>query len=179
MKLIVGLGNPGDEYILTRHNVGFSALLQLVEALELKNEFLLDKKINARMMRAKLGRQNILMMMPQTFMNDSGTAVQAAMSFYKLTLADLLVIHDDKDIPLGETRMQSSRGPAGHNGVRSIIEKLGTENFMRIRIGVSPRDQKIIDTADFVLGKFTKEETNELKTIFNHVVSDVKTWLAS
>ncbi len=179
MKLIVGLGNPGDEYTLTRHNVGFCALSSLIKALDLQDEFKINKKIFARALKGKIGRKEIIMIKPETFMNDSGTAVQAALSFYKLTPADLLVIHDDKDIPLGETRMQTGRGPAGHNGVRSIIEKLGTEDFMRIRIGVSPHDQKIINTADFVLGKFTKEETTELKTILNNVASDVKTWLAS
>ncbi len=178
-KLIVGLGNPGKEYILTRHNVGFSALSWLAKTLNLQEEFLVNKKIHARIMKGKIGRKEIIMIKPETFMNDSGTAVQAALNFYKLTPADMLVIHDDKDIPLGETRMQVGRGPAGHNGVRSIIEKLDTRNFTRIRIGVGPLDNKITDTAVFVLGRFTKEESNKLKTIFDHVVNDIKTWLAS
>lgn len=111
-------------------------------------------------------------------MNESGTAVQAALQFYKLQTKDLLVIHDDKDFALGEIRLQNNRGPAGHNGIKSIIEKLGTQDFARLRIGVAPT-APIVSTADFVLGSFTTEEQKQLKTIFENTVQTVKTWLAS
>lgn len=179
MKLIVGLGNPGKEYLETRHNVGFGALFWLAKTLDPKSSFLMNKKIQALSLKGKLGRKQFVMMMPETFMNDSGTAVQAALNFYKLSPSDLLVIHDDKDIPFGETRLQTNRGPAGHNGVLSIIEKIGTQDFMRIRIGVAPLDKKIINIADFVLEKFTAEEQSRLETIFEHVAGEVKNWLAS
>lgn len=178
-KLIVGLGNPGKDYNHTRHNVGFAALEYIAKALGLPGEFLINKKVHSRALKGKLDRKQFVMIMPETFMNESGTAVKAALNFYKLTPADLLVIHDDKDIPFGETRVHANRGPAGHNGVLSIIEKIGTQDFMRIRIGVGPLDGQITNTANFVLGKFTSEEQTKLETIFCHVAGEVKTWLAS
>ncbi len=102
-------------------------------------------------------------------------AVRALMDFYKLKPENLIVIHDDKDIPLGEIRVQTNRGPAGHNGVKSIIEHLGTQNFMRIRVGVAPGSQdKIKDTANFVLGKFTAAELKKLKKIIENIVKEIE-----
>lgn len=177
MKLIVGLGNPGHEYQKTRHNAGFLALDALKKDFSF-DTFSADKKLRGEFAKGKSSRQVLVFLKPTTFMNESGVAVQAAMHFYKLNASDIMIIHDDKDIPLGETRVQINRGPAGHNGVRSIIEKIGTQDFARIRIGVAPVEKTIVETADFVLGKFTKEEINQLTAVFHHVASDVKNWLA-
>jgi PTH1 family peptidyl-tRNA hydrolase len=177
MKLIVGLGNPGHDYQKTRHNAGFLALDALKKDFSF-DTFNADKKLRGEFAKGKSNRQVLVFLKPTTFMNESGVSVQAAMHFYKLNASDILVIQDDKDIPLGETRVQVNRGPAGHNGIRSIIEKLGTQDFARIRIGVAPIEKNIIDTADFVLGNFSKEEFFTLKTVFDHVASDIKAWLA-
>lgn len=172
MKLIVGLGNPGKQYEHTRHNVGFL----IVDDLAAHNGFALtnSKKLYAITGKGEIENKRLVLAKPTTFMNDSGAAVQALLAFYKLTPADLIVIHDDKDIPLGETRVQQNRGAAGHNGVLSIIEHTGTKDFMRIRVGVSPAGQTIHDTADFVLGKLTKAEQTTLKTVFEHVHTEIK-----
>ena len=174
MKLIVGLGNPEKEYADTRHNVGFLVIDKLVMDYETNTSF--DKKANAEVFKSTINKKRVLLSKPQTYMNNSGIVVRALMDFYKLKPENLIVIHDDKDIPLGETRVQTDRGPAGHNGVKSIIEHLGTKNFIRIRVGVAPEDQtKIKDTANFVLGKFTAEEKKKLKKIIENVAKEIET----
>ena len=173
MKLIVGLGNPEKEYIDTRHNVGFLVIDKLVFNSETNTSF--DKKANAEVFKSTINKKRVIFAKPQTYMNNSGTAVRALMDFYKIKPENLIVIHDDKDIPLGETRVQTDRGPAGHNGIKSIIEHLGTKNFMRIRVGVAPADQtEIKDTASFVLGKFTAEEKKKLKKIIENIAKEIE-----
>ncbi len=125
------------------------------------------------MSKGELNNKRVIVAMPTTYMNESGVAVQSLLNFYKLTPNDLIIVHDDKDIPLGETRVQRDRGAAGHNGIKSIIEHLGTKDFMRIRVGVAPRENEIRDTADFVLSNFTKDEQKKLKEVIGHVVSEL------
>ena len=170
MKLIIGLGNPGKEYERTRHNTGFLVVDKI--ATDLSLVFKLDKKMKAEVAK----NTKIILAKPQTFMNESGVAIRALVDFYKIKPANIIVIHDDKDIPLGEFRDQTDRSAAGHNGVKSIIEHLGTQNFRRIRIGVAtPEMKKYDDQADFVLGKFSKEEF----IILNKTLSEVATKLLS
>lgn len=171
MKLIVGLGNPGKQYERTRHNVGFLMIDKLASGAGLK--LTPSKKLLAEASKGELAEKRVVIAKPTTFMNSSGQAVQALLAFYKLTPDDLVVIHDDKDIPLGETRVQRNRGAAGHNGIKSIIEHIGTKDFLRIRVGVAPTDKTIHDTADFVLGNFTKEEQKVLKTVIEHVQEEI------
>ena len=159
MKLIVGLGNPGREYMNTRHNAGFIAMDFLADKLNAKFSF--NKKFNAEIAEAKNKNAKIILAKPQTFMNESGKAVGAISEFYKIKPQEILVIHDDKDIALGEAKIQTNRSSAGHNGVESIIERLGTQDFERMRLGVKS-ETNIADTADFVLGKFSKEEKKVL-----------------
>jgi PTH1 family peptidyl-tRNA hydrolase len=173
MKLIVGLGNPGKEYMFTRHNVGFLTLDRILSMTE-EEQFTPDRKNHAEICKTALYDKRVVLAKPQTFMNNSGDAVQALLSYYKLTPKDLIVIHDDKDIPLGTIRIQSARGAAGHNGVKSIIDRIGTNDFTRFRIGVAPKETPIADTADFVLGKFTKEEQQHLSEIFNHAIDNLR-----
>ncbi len=173
MRLIVGLGNPETEYQTTRHNTGFLVIDKLLTDCGAETKF--DKKTNAEVAKTTLNKKRVLLAKPQTFMNNSGIAVRALLDFYKLGSENLIVIHDDKDISLGETRIQTNRGPAGHNGVKSIIEHLGTQNFTRIRVGVAPGNQdKIKDTGNFVLGKFTAAEIKILKKVIENVVKEIE-----
>lgn len=172
MKLIVGLGNPGKKYERTRHNVGFVIVDKLATTYGLR--FVPAKKLQADIAKGELESKRVVFLKPETFMNNSGLAVHAALSFYKLTPDDLIVVHDDKDIPLGETRVQVGRGSAGHNGIKSIFECLGTKNFTRIRVGVAPAVILHGDTANFVLSNFTKEEQMVLKEVLGHVTEELK-----
>jgi PTH1 family peptidyl-tRNA hydrolase len=155
MKLIVGLGNPGKKYEKTRHNAGFMALDRLHEKLKLNsiNSWELSTKFNALISGCTINGEKILLAKPTTYMNRSGEAISLIMHFYKVSLHDLIVLHDDKDIPLGEIKTQSERGHAGHNGVRSIIDTLGTTSFTRIRLGIA-NPEKMGDVPTFVLKKF-------------------------
>lgn len=158
MKLIVGLGNPGKKYKNTRHNVGWLVLDKIISDFKFQISNVDKKKINAEVYSTTINKQKIILAKPLTFMNDSGVAVQALVSFYKINLSDLIVVHDDKDLPLGAVRVQTDRGAAGHNGIKSIIEKIGTKNFTRVRLGVAGEMLEKMDTADFVLAKFTPAE---------------------
>ncbi len=173
MKLIIALGNPGHEYEMTRHNAGWLALDKLI-----KEESLIGKKLpkaHSEVFDFKIEREKVLLAKPQTFMNDSGLATMELMKFYKLTNKDIIVIHDDKDIPVGEIRVQTDRGAAGHNGIKSIIEYLGTKDFTRIRIGVGPLTaEKIQVISNFVLNKFTKEEFKILQTGLDSTIKEIK-----
>jgi len=170
MKLVVGLGNPGKKYERTRHNVGFLVLDTLHEKLKSEGISQWDnsKKFSAEIAGCTYKNEKIVLAKPQTYMNDSGLAVRQIAHFYKLTVRDLIVVHDDKDILLGEIKIQKDRGSAGHNGVKSLIEHLGTQDFVRIRVGVrSSNEKKMQDTAKFVLGKFgifEKKTLNEILT---------------
>ncbi len=175
MKLIVGLGNPGKEYARTRHNVGFLVLDALAEG----EKWSVSKKAQAEFVKTEINGKRVELIKPQTFMNNSGVSVAYAMKKNGVALSNLVVIHDDKDIPLGETRIQKDRGAAGHNGVVSIIEHVGTKDFMRIRVGIgvpSPAGRGTKgegNTADFVLAKFTKEEQKILHGVIENVVEEI------
>jgi PTH1 family peptidyl-tRNA hydrolase len=179
MKLVVGLGNPGKEYEGTRHNVGFLVIDKLIN----NEQLTISKKLNAGVLKTTLDKKRVVFAKPQTFMNNSGVAVQALLNFYKLKPENLVVIHDDKDVPLGEIRVQAGRGSAGHHGVDSIIENLGTKDFTRIRIGIAPvvtsatpptPSWKEGEIANFVLNKFTKEEQKILNGVVKNVMEEIK-----
>ncbi len=177
MHLIIGLGNPDKEYANTRHNAGFLILEKLVPHYKLP-EFSFNKKTNSFVSKGEMNRKRTVLAMPQTYMNHSGIAVRALLDFYKITVKDIIVIHDDKDIPLGETRIQTNRGPAGHNGIKSIIEHLGTQDFTRIRVGVAPTETGgIKDTASFVLGKFTASEKKILSEVTENIIKELEALL--
>jgi PTH1 family peptidyl-tRNA hydrolase len=149
--LIIGLGNPGASYVRTRHNAGFMAVDSIAgaDAVWKKEKNSLTTKID-----------NMILAKPQTFMNLSGAAVLALMTFYKIPLDNLIVIHDDIDLKLGYIREKVGGGSAGHNGIKSIDAAVGN-NYRRIRIGVGRSDAPI-DTSDWVLGKFSDEELAEV-----------------
>lgn len=171
MKLLIGLGNPGKKYEHTRHNVGFLAVNALANKLGL--EFELKKKLNAEI--AKNSR--VILARPQTFMNDSGKVVQRLIKNYRLSIIDLLIVHDEIDLPLGKIRM-SNGGTAGHKGVESIIMAIGP-GFTRLRIGIENRTEyRVPETDAYVLQKFTTEEEQEIteKTI-PEAVKLITNWL--
>lgn len=180
MKLIMGLGNPGDKYIGTRHNIGFFFADKLRELWNFP-EFEFNKKFNALTSKGSLpllpsqregarradeGRsEEILLAKPQTFMNLSGIAVRSILDFYKLTAADIIVIHDDLDIAVGKYKISKNISSAGHNGIDSIIEKIGMQDFTRVRIGVemeAGRQARKVSGEDYVLQKFSKEESKKI-----------------
>lgn len=153
MKLIVGLGNPGKEYEKTRHNAGFLTIDKLLNKLNIK----LDKnKCKAIYGIYRHNDEKIIIAKPQTFMNLSGEAVTSLMKFYGIDINDVIIIHDDLDLPVGKIRIRYQGSCGGQNGMRSIINLTGTSEIKRIRIGIS--NNKLIDTVDYVLGKFSKEE---------------------
>lgn len=158
MKLIVGLGNPGQEYDKTRHNAGFLTIDRICSKLN----FQLDKKKCKSIYGIyKHKDEKIIIAKPQTFMNSSGEAVVALMKFYDIDINDVIIIHDDLDLPLGKIRIRYQGSCGGQNGMRNIIDLTGTSNINRIRIGIS-KDSNI-DTIDYVLGKFSKEEYKEFE----------------
>ena len=153
--LIVGLGNPGEQYENTRHNVGWRAL---DEAAELAKVPVQKLKYRALTNTCELGGARVLLMKPVTFMNLSGESVGQAARFYKVPPERVLVISDDVSLPVGKLRIRKSGSAGGHNGLKSIIQHLGTEEFPRIRIGVGGKPHPDYDMADWVLGKFPPED---------------------
>jgi peptidyl-tRNA hydrolase, PTH1 family len=161
MKLIIGLGNPGPEFIDTRHNIGFTALDWLKEYFKLP-EFKLDKKLKAEITK----NNNIILAKPQTFMNNSGEAVITLKKYYKIKLTDIIVIHDDVDIPIGKMKTKQGSSGAGHKGIASIIQHLKSNEFWQIKIGVANEMIRTkIPTDKFVLQKFTKEDLTKAKDL--------------
>lgn len=164
MKIVVGLGNVGEKYLKTRHNCGFLALDEFTKQLEAngtevswKNE----SKLDAEIAKVNSNSEKILLVKPTTFMNLSGESISKIMNFYKESKENLIVIYDDIDLPLGKIRVREKGSAGTHNGMKSIIQCLGNEDFKRIRIGIESRGElapKQQDLADFVLGNFTKEE---------------------
>lgn len=153
MKLIVGLGNPGKEYEKTRHNVGFLTLDKLAKKINMDFD---KNKCKANYGIYKHNDEKIIIAKPQTYMNSSGEAVISLMKFYDIDIKDVIVIHDDLDLPVGKLRIRYQGSCGGQNGMRSIIDLVGTDKINRIRIGIS--NNKLIDTVDYVLGKFPKED---------------------
>lgn len=158
MKLIVGLGNPGKQYEKTRHNAGFLALDRFHDLVAKQfdiSPWELSKKFNGYIAGGTIKNEKIVLLKPTTFMNDSGQSLFLVASFYKIPTKDIIVVHDDIDIPLGEVKVQTNRGHAGHNGVRSVIDTTGTKEFTRVRIGIRPKNEKqLADRPAFVLQKF-------------------------
>lgn len=162
MKLIVGLGNPGNEYVSTRHNIGFGLLDFIADKKNL--EFKLDKKFNAYFCDLNISGEKVILIKPLSFMNLSGTVVSKYANFYGITATDILVIQDDLDMIFGKIRIAYDSSSGGHNGIKNIIDCLGTKEFVRVKIGIS--NDKTIDTKDYVLGKFSNEEKEIINGIY-------------
>jgi PTH1 family peptidyl-tRNA hydrolase len=187
LKLIVGLGNPGPKYQLTRHNIGFLFIDALVEVFggsrsSYKSEF------KAETQKLKIGDEQVIVCKPQTFMNLSGESVQPLMKFYNLTMRDLLVAQDEVDVPFGQMRFQVKRGHGGHNGIRNIHQMLGGDDYARLRLGVgrppvyvNDAGEKVgnaMEVHEWVLNNFSKTEMNHMPEFMDLAIKGTEIWVA-
>ena len=171
-KLIVGLGNPGRKYAHNRHNVGFQCLDRLAQAHGLS---FTQRRAKAALALGKIADVGVVLARPLTYMNLSGQAVRPLVSFYKLSLEDILVIQDDLDLPLGTTRLRPEGGSGGHKGMRSIIEALGSQAFPRLRVGIGRPPGN--DAVSYVLSDFTADEQITLESVYERAVAAVELFL--
>ncbi len=167
--LIAGLGNPGKVYTATRHNIGFRCVEELCKKTDEFTGWQLKKDLKVELNSAQMSDKRVLVIRPTTFMNNSGQAVSAVVNFYKIPTSNILVIHDELDINFGQIRSRVGGSDAGHNGIKSITESLGNENYARIRVGIGPKNPKLLDSKDFVLAKFSDEESNHLPNLYKEV----------
>jgi len=168
--IVVGLGNPGKEYAATRHNIGFIFLDYLAD----KYRFTFKgTKWQAETVKDLSWGYPVLFVKPQTYMNLSGAAVRAIADFYQVDSSRIIVIHDDLDLPLGRTKIMINRGSGGHNGIRSLIDHLGGNDFVRIRIGIG-RPDNLERVSDFVLSRFGQEEAEKVMEEFNRLEAGVR-----
>jgi PTH1 family peptidyl-tRNA hydrolase len=170
MKIIIGLGNPGRKYERTRHNAGFMAIDELARGLRFD---LTQEKYHAVIGRGRIGDTEALLAKPQTFMNESGRSAGAILRYTYRSPADLIVLHDELDLPLGAVRVKAGGGHGGHNGLRSLIEHLGTADFVRVRIGVG-RPEPGRDAADYVLSPFRADERSLAEESFARAAEAVR-----
>lgn len=174
MKLIAGLGNPGKQYEKTRHNVGFD----LIDAFAKKHQIPLDKsKFNGVYGMGTIDGEKVILLKPLTYMNLSGESIKPMLDFYKLENKDLVVVYDDLDMPVGKIRLRMKGSAGGHNGIKSIIQHLSTQNFNRIRIGIDRPEHGSITS--YVLGKFTDEENDKMTEAITRSVDACEYWLTN
>ena len=173
---LIGLGNPGKKYSKSRHNIGFLLLENLAK--KYNSNFLLKEKLKSSCSEFTINESTYKIFLPNTFMNNSGDAVRAIIDWYKINLNQIFIIVDDKDLPLGKIRFRKKGGSGGHNGLKSIIEKLQTENFNRIRIGIgSPpliKGNNNFNTISHVLGNISGEEKLVLDKVYLRVIESLE-----
>lgn len=173
MKLIIGLGNPGTKYALNRHNIGF----MVIDALAMRNgASTFRSEHQALTTRVRWEGEDVLLAKPQTFMNLSGASTRNLLDFYKISNDDLLVAHDEVDLPFGEVKLQTRRGHGGHNGIRNVHQILGTDAYARLRIGVSRPSHPSMDVADYVLQNFSHEELNQMADFLAYSCEAIEAW---
>lgn len=160
MKLIIGLGNPGTKYQNTRHNLGFMVTDLLAQKLKLKFKF--NQSFNAEIIEELINGEKVIIVKPMTYMNLSGEAVVKIVNYYKIELADMIVVVDDLALNVGKLRLREFGSDGGHNGLKSIDKHLQTNEYKRIRIGIGENDKPEVN--DYVLGKFSKSELSIIKT---------------
>lgn len=160
-RIIAGLGNPGDKYAQTRHNIGFS----IIDELASKSRLSLDRtRFDAQYVRGRIENNDVFLIKPMTYMNLSGLSVHKFASFYKIDVADIIIVHDDMDLEFGKMKIVKSRGHGGHNGVRSIINTFGKKDFIRVRVGVGhPGTSR--NVTGHVLGKFSPDEAKIMEQV--------------
>ncbi len=162
MKLIVGLGNPGREYVNTRHNVGFMIIDNYCE----KNNLLVNSnKFMGLYVQTMIKNEKVIFLKPQKYMNLSGEVVKDYINYFKIKIDDVLIINDDLDIQLGKYKLKSKGSSGGHNGLKNIGEQIGSYEFKRLKVGIS--NNKQVDTKNYVLGKFNNDEIQILKNVIN------------
>ncbi len=170
IKLIVGLGNIGEQYHNTRHNIGF----KLLDSFAKKQEIEFNRTdFQGVYSILTINDTKVILLKPSTYMNLSGNSVIACMNFFKIKPDEIIVVYDDKDLKVGEYKYKSNGSAGGHNGMKHIIQMLGTEEIKRIKIGIGPKPPQM-DLANFVLAKFSKEETEKLSQVINIVTNQLK-----
>ena len=173
---LIGLGNPGKKYSKSRHNIGFLILENLSK--KYNSNFLLKEKLKSSCSEFTINESTYRLFLPNTFMNNSGDAVRAIVDWYKVNLDQIFIIVDDKDLPLGKIRFRKKGSSGGHNGLKSIIEKLQTENFNRIRIGIgsppSIKGRNNFNTISHVLGNISTEEKSVLDKVYIRVIESLE-----
>jgi len=173
---LIGLGNPGKKYLNNRHNIGFLLLQNLSK--KYNSNFLLKDKLKSYCSEFKINDSTYRLFLPNTFMNNSGDAIQAIVDWYKINLDQIFIIVDDKDLPLGKIRFRKKGGSGGHNGLKSIIEKFKTNTFNRIRIGIgsppSIKENKNFNTISHVLGNISLEEKSILDKVYERVIDSLE-----
>ena len=173
---LIGLGNPGKKYSNSRHNIGFLLLKDLSK--KYNSNFLLKDKLKSSCSEFKINNSTYRLFLPNTFMNNSGDAVRAIVDWYKINLDQIFIIVDDKDLPLGKIRFRKKGSSGGHNGLKSIIEKLQTHDFNRIRIGIgsppSNKEIKDFNTISHVLGNISLEEKSILDKVYKRVIESLE-----
>ncbi|WP_405098249.1 aminoacyl-tRNA hydrolase [Oceanobacillus sp. FSL H7-0719] len=173
MKCIIGLGNPGKKYAKTRHNIGFMVVNDLLD----RHQWKLNKnKFNGDYAMELFEGEKVILLQPQTFMNLSGQSVRPLLDYYNIELEDILVIYDDLDLPAGKVRLRAKGGHGGHNGMRSLIDHLGTKEFNRIRFGVG-RPTNPVPVVDYVLGDFAKGEQQTINDSIEKAADACEEWL--
>lgn len=164
MWLIAGLGNPGGEYALTRHNIGFMAIDYMLRGYGNPPQ---QNQFKSEIFKFKIDDHSVLVAKPQTYMNLSGETIQALIGYYKIPVTHLIVVHDDIDQPFGQMKIHKNRGHGGHNGIKSISQQLGSADYIRLKLGVGRPENPHIPVADYVLGKFSPEEQKKLPEFLN------------
>lgn len=172
MKLIVGLGNPGKEYEKTRHNVGFIAI-EILAGMFGFEPFKKDNDSNAMISSGIINNEKYILLKPQTFMNRSGFSVKFIMDYYKIQLDDLIVIQDELDINAGQFKLSRNRSSAGHKGIQSIIDSLGTKDFARYRIGIESNRHNM-PSEDFVLANISSDDMAPIQSAIDNICNDIK-----
>lgn len=177
--IIIGLGNPGEKYNYTRHNIGFLCLDAFVNKSDEMSDWIQKKDLKAIISSGRIGDKHVIAMKPTTFMNISGEAVQAVAHFYNVVPANIVVIHDELDIDFGQIRLRNGGSSAGHNGIKSITKHLGGEDYGRIRVGIGPKHPAKIKSEDFVLQKFSEQEQAQLPNLVREVNAIISEYIYS
>ena len=171
MKLIVGLGNPEIKYVFTRHNIGFLAIDELLHRL---GDLELDKdKFKGLFTKTRMGDEDVIVAKPMTYMNNSGEFIRPLADFYKIDFSDIIVIYDELALPIGRIKVTKEGSAAGHNGIKSIIANLGTEKFIKVRIGIK-EEKPFMNQIDFVLSKYSPDELKEQMKNIDRAVDAVE-----
>ena len=176
IQLFIGLGNPGEKYSMTRHNIGFMVLEKLAN--EENCAFSKNKKIQGYLTERQISGKKVRILLPSTFMNDSGKSILAALNWFDLRIDQMIILVDDMALPLGKIRMRSKGSSGGHNGLKSIINNIGTQDFLRIRIGIGPpsqdNEERKSKTISHVLGTFNKQEIEIVNAVVIEVIKGLK-----
>ncbi|HAT54130.1 MAG TPA: aminoacyl-tRNA hydrolase [Lactobacillus sp.] len=172
MKMIVGLGNIGPQYDKTRHNIGFMVVDHVAEEYGVTFK---RAKQEALIGSALISGEKVLLVKPTTYMNDSGRAVRPLMDYYNIPLEDVMIVHDDMDLPIGKIRLRQKGSAGGHNGIKSIIAYVGTQNFKRVRVGIDHPTR--VSVVDYVLGRFTATQTTGIRGGMDEAQAAIEQWL--